>query len=71
MIPSKSQKLQKAQNHTLTKHGVIWKISKDTKIRDQGMENVFFALCFWICIRGMGCDFKVGFFVFLENGTFF
>ena len=45
---------KKCQNYLLTNHEVIWKISKLTKKRDQGMENQFFVVCFKICICGVG-----------------
>ena len=53
MISSKSQKLKNPQDHNLTKDGVIWVISKLTKIRDQGVENYFFVVRFWICTCGV------------------
>ena len=39
------------------------------KIRDQGMENDIFMLCFKICLRGV--DFKIMVpFMFFKNSTF-
>ena len=43
-ISSKSQKVKEESNLFLTKHGVLWIISKVTKIRGLGMEFQF--LCY-------------------------
>ena len=43
---SQSPKIYKMTKITLTKHGVIRKISKLIKIRDQGMEIDIFVLYF-------------------------
>ena len=37
----------------LHQHGVLWAISKVTKIRDQGMELGVFVLRFKVCVRGV------------------
>ena len=61
----KCQKLIKQPKRVLTNHGVIWAISKLTKIRDQDMEIDIFMLCFKICLCGVGEKFRVGFLCFL------
>ena len=43
--------LKKSQNPTLHNQGVIWKISKVTKIRDQGMEiECFVDVCIYVFV---------------------
>ena len=43
ILSSESQKVKTNQNHTFTKHEVIWSILKSTKICDLGMEKWFFV----------------------------
>ena len=56
---------QKDQIYVLTKHKVIWVISKLIKIRDQGMEILFFVLCFKICPCGVDLEILMPFLCFL------
>ena len=64
---SKSQKVKNHQNHTFTKDGVIWLISKMTKIHGLGMEIQFFMVRFLICICGLAFKMRVPFWVFKIN----
>ena len=59
-----SKSYKKLQIYDPTDHGVIWKISKNNKIRGLGMERQLFVLCLLICVRAVGFYFKVGFCVF-------
>ena len=57
---------KKCQIYDLINHGVLWAISKSTKIRDQGMEMQFFCVAFenmypWCVFQNNG-----GFFVFFQ-----
>ena len=61
---------KKWQNTVLTKHGVIWKISKSNKKHAQGMEMGFFVVCLKICIGGVCSEMRMGVCVF-GNGGFF
>ena len=61
---SKPKSYKKPQNHVLTNHEVIWAILKLIKIRDQGMENAIFMLCFKICTCGVGLKIRTRFYVF-------
>ena len=62
----KCQKLIKQPKRVLTNHGVIWAISKLTKIRNQDMEIDIFMLCFKICPCGVGFKLRGVFCVFYK-----
>ena len=61
-----SQKSQKVQNHVRTSSGVICKILKSIKIRDQGMGSGVFVLRLKLCPRGVGEKIMVSFLCFCK-----
>ena len=63
-ISSKSKNYKNYQNHFITNNGVIWSISKVTKICDQGMESGIFVLRFEICTCGVAFKIRTPFYVF-------